>query len=252
MLTETDTLRLVTLAEQPELDDRFWPHKRRIWPPFMFHDVYADELWHYLEDDFRDYQLYLVDSREQPVAVAQTIPLVWDGSVRDLPVGWDDLFQRAVRDHEAGHRPNTLGALEAAVMPEYQGRGVGNRIVTALRRTARRHGFSNTIVPLRPSLKHRYPLTPIQQYMRWTRQDGAPFDPWLRIHWRHGGEILHMAHPSMVIDGTVDEWEQWTEMAFPASGDYVVPQALAPVHIDRKADLGRYVEPNIWVRHSLA
>ncbi|MCB0075363.1 MAG: hypothetical protein KDE20_28095, partial [Caldilineaceae bacterium] len=61
-----------------------------------------------------------------------------------------------------------------------------------------------------------------------------------------------MAHPSMVIDGTVDEWEEWTGLRFPASGDYVVPGALVPVHMDRVANLGRYVEPNVWVRHGLA
>ena len=31
-------------------------------------------------------------------------------------------------------------------------------------------------------------------------------------------------------------------MAFPEAGDYVVPQALVPVTIDRENDTGRYVE----------
>jgi hypothetical protein len=29
----------------------------------------------------------------------------------------------------------------------------------------------------------------------------------------------------------------------------VVPDALVPVEIDRERDLGRYVEPNVWLRH---
>ena len=56
----------------------------------------------------------------------------------------------------------------------------------------------------------------------------------------------------MVISGTVAEWEEWTGMAFPESGDYVVPSALVPVQIDRERDEGRYIEPNVWMRHDVA
>ena len=55
----------------------------------------------------------------------------------------------------------------------------------------------------------------------------------------------------MTITGTVSEWEAWTGMPFPDSGEYVVPGALVPVSIDRELDRGRYVEPNVWVLHRL-
>ena len=48
------------------------------------------------------------------------------------------------------------------------------------------------------------------------------------------------------------DWEQWTEMAFPESGTYVVPGALVPVEIDRDRDAGLYVEPNVWMVHASA
>jgi hypothetical protein len=38
-------------------------------------------------------------------------------------------------------------------------------------------------------------------------------------------------------------------MPFPVSGDYVVPDALGLVHVDREQDLASYVEENLWVRH---
>jgi len=38
-------------------------------------------------------------------------------------------------------------------------------------------------------------------------------------------------------------------MVFPESGDYVFPEGLAPVHIDRAADRGSYWEPNVWMVH---
>jgi hypothetical protein len=38
-------------------------------------------------------------------------------------------------------------------------------------------------------------------------------------------------------------------MAFPDSGEYVFPEGLAPVHIDRSTDRGSYWEPNVWMVH---
>jgi len=41
-------------------------------------------------------------------------------------------------------------------------------------------------------------------------------------------------------------------MAFPDSGSYVVEGALVPVEIDRGKGVGRYVEPNVWMRHTVS
>ena len=116
---------------------------------------------------------------------------------------------------------------------------------------ARRHGLGALLAPLRPSWKERYPLTSIERYARWTREDGLPFDPWIRTHVRLGGEILRPEPRSMRISGTVAEWEEWTRMAFPESGDYWFPGCLTMVTIDRKADRGSYWEPNVWMRHGV-
>lgn len=48
-----------------------------------------------------------------------------------------------------------------------------------------------------------------------------------------------------------DEQEQICGRAFPQSGEYVVEGALCPVIIDREQDLGRYLEPNVWVAYYL-
>lgn len=242
---------IVTLQDRPELADLFFVQKERIWPEFMFHDRYADELWHHLLEDWPEFQIYLLDEEAQPVAVAQTIPCTWDGTMDGLPIGWADSLVRAVDDLNAGRTPDTLTAIEIAIQPEYRGQGVSYRMLKAARALAEEKGFQAVIVAVRPSLKSRYPITPMEQYVRWQRDDGAPFDPWLRAHWRVGAEILNVAHPSMVIEGSVDDWEQWTGMAFPDSGDYIVPDALAPIHVDRIMNVGRYIEPNIWVHHPI-
>jgi len=47
----------------------------------------------------------------------------------------------------------------------------------------------------------------------------------------------------------VAEWESWTGLPLPGSGDYVIPDGLAVLHVDRDADLGSYHDPNVWMRH---
>ncbi len=105
------------------------------------------------------------------------------------------------------------------------------------------------IAPARPTLKHRYPLIPIARYAFWTRKDGAPFDPWLRTHTRVGATVLAAEAEGMVIEGSVSDWEEWTGLALPESGDYVIPEALAPITVDRDRDKARYIEPAVWMLH---
>jgi hypothetical protein len=111
--------------------------------------------------------------------------------------------------------------------------------------------LGDLIAPVRPSLKDRYPITPIEQYVSWTRENGEPFDPWIRIHTRRGGQIVKPIPHSMRITGTVAEWEEWTGMRFPGDGQYTFPAGLAPVEIDHRRDRGSYWEPNVWIVHAI-
>jgi hypothetical protein len=54
---------------------------------------------------------------------------------------------------------------------------------------------------------------------------------------------------SLLITGSVADWERWTEMVFPESGEYVFPHGLAPLSVDRDAGVGTYWEPNVWMVH---
>ena len=56
----------------------------------------------------------------------------------------------------------------------------------------------------------------------------------------------------MTVEGTVEEWENWTDMHFPASGEYVVEGALQPIMIDRANNVGRYEDPNLWMLHRIS
>ena len=52
----------------------------------------------------------------------------------------------------------------------------------------------------------------------------------------------------MVMEAPVADWEEWTEMRFPADGEYVFPGALATLVVE--GGVGRHVEPNVWVHHT--
>ena len=185
------------------------------------------------------------------VALGHTVPFFWDGTPDGLPDRMADLMDRAVDVRRRGQEPNALSALAAIVSPEHRRRGPGAEVLRAMRSLAREDGLASFVAPVRPTLKAAYPLTPFERYVLWRREDGSPFDPWLRLHHSLGAEPLKPMPKSLTVSGTVAEWEEWTGMAFPESGEYVVPGALEPVRIDRERDLGRYDEPNIWMRHPI-
>ena len=112
-------------------------------------------------------------------------------------------------------------------------------------------GYRAVIANVRPTWKERYPLIPIERYVRWTRDDGLPFDPWMRLHARLGARIVRSSPRALIVKGSVADWESWTGMAFPESGEYVVLHATQPVVIDRDRDEGIYYDQNVWMIHPI-
>ena len=172
----------------------------------------------------------------------------WDGTLDDLPQGIDGAFERAFE--EGGG--NVLCAVGVYVAPAVRGRGWSRRALESMLDLARGQRFEAMIAPVMPTWKHRYPITPIERYAHWRRDDGLPFDPWIRTHARLGAKILKPEPRSVQVTGSVGEWEDWTGLALPESGEYVIPRGLATVAVDREADRGLYYEPNVWMRHEVA
>jgi hypothetical protein len=135
------------------------------------------------------------------------------------------------------------------IVPSHRGTGLASVLLRRMSSLAAAHGLDSLIAPVRPTWKEHYPLTPIERYLRWRREDGLPYDPWLRTHERVGGKIVDPAPRSMTVTGSREEWEEWTGLQFPEDGDYVVPRALVPVRFENGR--GTYVEPNVWMRHPL-
>lgn len=242
-----------TFAERPDLADTADRLQGSIWPEFMLHDAVPNRLWGRMTGEFPHTQFMLLDENETILASGNSIPLAWDGDPASLPDdGFDWAFEHAIQGFDAGVTPNTLCAIAISILPAWQGKGLSSLMVQAMANIGRSLGFANLIAPVRPNRKQYYPLIPMDEYITWKNDAGDPFDAWLRVHVKLGGEILRACPQAMRIEGTLADWESWTAMRFPGSGDHIVPGALNPVHIDRAADRGWYVEPNVWTLHRLA
>jgi GNAT superfamily N-acetyltransferase len=218
-----------------------WARLWSVWPEFMSHDPVANDYFPRIRTELAHFQLVLLDD-DEPLAHANTIPVRWDGRPEPRGIDW------ALENGFGGDEPTTLCALQVMIQPGAQGGGISRTVLEGMVGLAREHGLDALIAPVRPTLKHRYPLIPVDRYAAWRREDdGLLFDPWLRTHERLGATVFGIAEESMTVPGTAEDWERWTEMQFPEDGDYVVPGALVPVRFENGR--GLYVEPNIWMRH---
>ena len=241
------SLRFHTAAERSELREQL-SELVDAWPAFMLEDPVAATCFPLLYERFPTLQHFLVETdTDELVAEVNSVPVAV--VLDDLPDrGWDDVLERGTTGDE---EPNAVSAIQVLIRPGRHGQGLSARCLERMREAVRAHGFADLIAPVRPSWKARYPLVAIDRYVTWTTDEGLPLDPWLRVHARLRAVLVRPCPRSMTITGSVPDWERWAEMAFPDSGQYVVPGALEPVSIDREHDLGTYVEPNVWMHHRL-
>lgn len=238
---------VATVADRPDLVEPAWQCTRDLMPEYNNHGDILNEYWPRLTEELPEYQFHLLGDDEQILARARSIPVRWDGTTAGLPQGIDGALTRGFAERQ----PNVLCALLVAVPRVVQRQGVSASALVAMSDIARRHGFGSLIAPVRPSAKERYPLVPVERYATWRRPDGMLFDPWMRVHERLGAIVLKPEQRSLRITSTVTDWEDWTGIAFPESGDHWFPRGLATVSIDRSHDRGRYFEPNVWMHHRL-
>ncbi|MFH8562689.1 N-acetyltransferase [Streptomyces sp. NPDC017988] len=252
-------LKITTLAERPELAGPLWSMAED-WPEFILHDPVGWSLIGRIVADLPEYVLVATDEdsdrrngESSVVARAFSVPLALRS--RGEPAlpdgGWDQVLLWAFSDLRHGKEPDTVSAIEITVDEAARGKGVSARMLAAMRDNARARGFREVVAPVRPNAKHLEPATPIDEYAHRTREDGLPHDPWLRVHVRAGGVIEKVAHASMTVSGSTAQWREWTGLPFDEEGPVEVPGALVPVHCEPERGYGVYVEPNVWVRHTL-
>lgn len=241
------TWTVYTLPEKPDYREEINRLSDDSWPAFLHHGNITR--WNLLFEIFPAFQLLVLDSVGELLAVGHTVPILWDGTMPDLPETMEGILIRAEQSFKKQGKPNTLCALSAMVSPNHQGKGLSSRLIQEMRELTRELGYSSLIAPIRPVWKSRYPLIPMENFVEWKRQDGAPLDPWIRVHWKLGAQPLCVAPNTLTVEGTSADWESWTGMVFPESGSYVIPGALQPMVMDTAQDLGGYEDPNYWMIH---
>ncbi|PHM23339.1 GNAT family N-acetyltransferase [Xenorhabdus ehlersii] len=242
--------------ERTDLGDKVEELIDNNWPLFMNYDAVAEQHWHKLyEPGFNHFQKLAIlqqGNEERLIGLLNSIPFPWENrSLDQLPdEGWDAVFDAGVTAR-GKMQANLVSALSVTVDPAFRGKNIPALLINSLKQTARDEGLQGLVVPVRPSLKSQYPLQDFIEYCGWKNDKGESFDPWIRTHCRLGAKIIKPALRSMDIYGTLEQWQEWTGMKFPQSGEYVIPGGLVPLVVDVEKQMAYYIEPNLWMYHSL-
>jgi hypothetical protein len=246
-------MQIISLAEQPDLEPKMDELIAGVWPAYILnHSVGANRWWYYMMRHFPDCQLGLFDDTNKMVAVVNCVPVNFEGAPHDLPEnGWDGMVEAGMSKHKADVEPNTLLALSVSIARTHKGQGLSYTALKAMKAIGAKYGFSRLYAPVRPSHKSHYPMLPMDDYVKWKRDDGELFDAWLRVHSKLGAAFIKVSPQSMHIETTIENWEKDTGLSFKQSGQYVVPGALCPVEMNLEEDRGTYIEPNVWMHHAI-
>src|SRR5579859_896744 len=162
---------IVTLAEQPALAEAVNQIHRQAWPPFLFHDAVSQRYWDRLLLEFGEYQLVLLEDGKA-IGAAHGMPLKWVGALEDLPEGWDEAVERGFGGKEQGANPSAVVGLSLVIQPEYQGRNLSRILLSTLHDLAKRKEMRDVLVPVRPTMKSKYPKLPMGDYLSKLMRDG--------------------------------------------------------------------------------
>ena len=242
-------IQVISHKDRPDFSERLSELEGESFPEFLLHDGF-DECRPHLLGEFARYQLYFVDNAGGSLLGAANALPYFRQADEPLP-GYQQLLVTAPDQFRRGIMPNVLCPVQAMVVDDARGSGVSERIISAYKDLASADGLKAICVPVRPTLQPLYPLAPIERYATWTRENGEKFDPWLRMQERTGAKFTEIANDSTVITAPVSDWEAWTGIKFPESGEYVILGGHVPLVIDCEIDIGRYSEPHVWYTYQL-
>lgn len=176
-----------------------------------------------------DYFLVLTDEDRRALARGHGAAVAGCARSEELPSnGWDGAVLWAVHDALDNVPPTAACALEINVDPTLRGHGIIGDAVRAMRDRAKRNGLRTLLAPVRPPEKGNEPFVPMAAYAQRMREDGLRADRWLRVHVRAGGIIVGVAPASMVVVGTLQNWQEWTGEPFDGDGPIAVPRSSPP------------------------
>ncbi|MDD3050259.1 MAG: hypothetical protein PHR06_03860 [Candidatus Cloacimonetes bacterium] len=241
-------MEITTLSKNPQYLEHLLSINSTAWPEFMLN--WKCSAWSHLYNTFSQFQILIIEN-DSLIAFGHTIPLYGEENLIEIPDNLKELIETAVDNSSDGKEPNLLLALAVVVSRNFHNKGLSYEILKEMKLLAKKYQLDSLIVPVRPTLKQKYPLTTIESYSKWTREDGLPFDSWLRVHHKLGGKVYKTSNNCITIEGTIQQWQQWSGLKIPESGYYIIDGALNPLEIDVEKNSGRYKDPCIWVKHHI-
>lgn len=215
--------------------------------------------------------------------------LAREGAAQNTTIGGSKLLHDPARART--EPPNALSAISITICPEYRSQGLAEALILAMKQSAIENGYDAMVVPLRPTRKCDFPTVNMADYISWLSWPSTmkvnsgsliskiptnhwqnaklPFDPWLRKHIRLGAKVAKVATRSMLVEGSLEEWERWTGLELsqlvgrndtplkvePGSGrmylEIAFPRGLVPLRYYVEEDRCVYLEPNVWLHHEL-
>ncbi len=244
-------VKAVTLADRPDLQPAVDALTTAGWPTFMMKDAVSKMYWNELGTTFGVFQtLLLRETDERLIAVANSVPLFYNGNLENLPdAGWDWALETGCEQRKQSIAPNMLSALQVFIDPEFRGMGVSTVMLSLMKIPAQEMGLKHLIAPVRPPLKSLYPYVSMDEFITWKNRTGHSLDAWIRTHEKNGAEIVSVCHRSFVVEAPIADWEAWTNRSFQGEKQIILPEALTPITVDHAAQTAAYIEPNVWMLH---
>lgn len=244
----SDEFKIVNLKEKLENRDIYQQLIDDNWDVIGTLDDVGYEFWFDMLDVHSAYQFGVYLNGEL-AGVGNCVPLWEKESIEDLPdEGWRWAIKSSLKN-ESG-KPKYVSAISATVAKGFRGKKISQRILSEFKRLAQESGAEALIAPVRPSLKSKYPLIPLKEYVEWRRPDGSRYDSWLKIHEGIGGRIVKISKDAMIATRPLEFWKELSGQDYLSSGKYLIDGALNPIEIDIDRQEGVYREPGVWIVHN--
>lgn len=232
-------------SESPDLASRISELEDETFPTFLN----EEPIWQNNQADimhtFANYHYLVLDEAGNVVGANINVPLAWSGDPHDLP-SYNELLELCLAQHKAGLKPTALVGILGAVAPEYQGKGLAKLLMKTNTQTQRKYGFSYYLSPIRPAIKQLYPNYSLETFLSWRMSEGDLIDSWLNFFRKAGATELGIARDAITMEAPLEQWEQWTGITFPATGQFIIPGGHQMLNVDVSRNTGTYSEDHLW------
>ena len=216
------------------------------------------------------------DQHRQLLGALSTNRIDWDGNAKSLP-HWDDIAGIDFTYRDTYKRQgNTLAFMSMSIAADAKGKGTASKLVKQALEFAQDEEIEHVIGDFRPSnygeYKQQTGKFDFNEYIGMLRDDGAPYDGWIRSLDRMGMQPLSVDSRAMVIPETIEKFDTYRLEYKPENWWLVEDQAATrhlidfylPLHdiervdeiwecgetgtwfVDRINEKAVYIEANMW------